>query len=152
MSCRSLAADHHKTKVLQCKLSANSPGIKLSLSGVFPRLGLARTAQTDRGFEISDMMVSPNEVFKAAHAIGNQANELRDGLEGLSRDWDSLSHGWSGAAASAFTPAWAEWHEGVTTLIAMLTNWADRMARAAVAYEQQDGEVAGMVGSAGAEI
>ena len=95
------------------------------------------------------MMVSPDEVFTAAQAVRNQAYELNDGLAGLSRDWDSLSRGWSGVAASAFAPAWQDWQEGVTTLVAMLADWSDRLARAAVAYEQQDCAAAGGVGFVG---
>ncbi|MBY0442206.1 MAG: WXG100 family type VII secretion target [Mycobacteriaceae bacterium] len=95
------------------------------------------------------MLVSPDEVFKAAQALRNQAYELNDGVAGLSRDWDSLSRGWSGAAASAFAPAWEDWHQGVTALVAMLADWSDRLARAAVAYEQQDCQAAGVVGFAG---
>lgn len=95
------------------------------------------------------MMVSPDEVFKAAQVLRNQAYELNDGIAGLSRDWESLSGGWSGAAASAFAPAWEDWHEGATHLVAMLVGWSDRLARAAVSYEQQDCEAAGVVDFAG---
>jgi WXG100 family type VII secretion target len=101
---------------------------------------------------MAELMVNAGEVFNVAHALSNQAQELRDELSQLSREWDGLSHSWSGVAASAFTPAWDKWHEGATKLVDALVDRADRLGRAAVAYEEQDGDAAGAVGSAGAQI
>lgn len=98
------------------------------------------------------MIVNSGEVFKAAQVIGSQAQEMCEGVDALLRDWESLSAGWSGAAAAAFAPAWEEWHSGATKLNAMLAAWADRLARAAVAYEYQDCAVAGAVAHSSAGI
>lgn len=99
-----------------------------------------------------ELMVNAAEVFDVAHALSNQAQELRDELNKLSNEWDGLAHSWSGVAASAFTPAWEKWHEGATKLVETLTDRADRLGRAAVAYEELDSDAAGAVGSAGAQI
>lgn len=101
---------------------------------------------------MADLMVNATEVFNVAHALSNQAHELGDELDRLSSEWDGLSHSWSGAAASAFTPAWEKWHEGATKVVELLADRADRLARAAVAYEEQDSDAGGAVGSAGAQI
>ncbi|WP_343574770.1 WXG100 family type VII secretion target [Mycobacterium sp.] len=99
-----------------------------------------------------ELMVDAAGVFDVAHALSNQAQELRDELNQLSNEWDGLSHSWSGVAASAFTPAWEKWREGATKLVEALVDRADRLGRAAVAYEEQDGDAAGSVGSAGAQM
>ncbi|ORW01391.1 WXG100 family type VII secretion target [Mycobacterium kyorinense] len=101
---------------------------------------------------MADLMVNAGEVFNVAHALSNQAQELREELDQLANEWDGLSHSWSGVAASAFTPAWEKWHEGASNLVKALADRADRLGRAAVAYEEQDGDAASAVGSAGAQI
>lgn len=99
-----------------------------------------------------ELMVNASAVFDVSHALSNHAQELRDELNELSNRWDDLSHGWSGIAASAFAPAWEHWHEGAGKLVETLVARADRLGRAAVAYEDQDQDAAGAVGSAGAQI
>lgn len=101
---------------------------------------------------MGELMVNPDKVFEVAHALSNQAHELREQLQQLSYEWAGLSHTWSGAAASAYVPVWDEWHEGAVKLAESLVDRSDRLARAAVAYEQQDGDSAAAVGSAGSQI
>jgi WXG100 family type VII secretion target len=92
--------------------------------------------------------VDTSEAFATAQSIRNHAEELRDELEQLTRGWDDLSHSWIGAAASAFNPPWEEWHEGASQLVAVLADTADKLARAAVAYDEQDSASASALGSA----
>jgi WXG100 family type VII secretion target len=88
------------------------------------------------------MMVKPGDAFDTAHAVAVHAQELREELDQLARDWDNLSHSWSGVAASAFSSAWSEWHDGAAKLTDSLAESAERLAKAAVLYEQQDADAA----------
>jgi WXG100 family type VII secretion target len=94
------------------------------------------------------LKVSATEAFAAAQAIGNHAEDLRDELQRLVREWEDLSHSWSGAAASAFAPPWQEWHEGAAKLTEMLADTSRKLAGAAVVYDEQDSEGAHALGSA----
>jgi WXG100 family type VII secretion target len=82
--------------------------------------------------------VDADLAFNTSHNVSNDAEELRAELAGLAREWGNVSHGWSGAAASAFTPIWEEWHDGATTLVEALAESSRRLAQAAVLYEEQD--------------
>lgn len=82
--------------------------------------------------------VNAEKAFNTAHAVSNDAEELREELSRLSRGWQNVSHGWSGAAASVFTSLWEEWHEGATKIVDALAESSRALAEAAVLYEQQD--------------
>jgi WXG100 family type VII secretion target len=84
------------------------------------------------------LRVDSSVVFATAQTLSNHAEELRDELRGLSREWDDLSHSWSGVAASAYVPPWEEWHEAAAKLTDSLAETASRLAEAGMAYEQQD--------------
>ena len=92
--------------------------------------------------------VDTSEAFATAQSLGNHAEELREQLQQLTREWDDLSHGWIGAAASAFAPPWQEWHEGATKLTELLAESSRRLAKAAVLSEEQDSDAAQALGSA----
>lgn len=98
------------------------------------------------------LMVKPGEAFNTAHAVAVHAQEMHESLSQLARDWDNLSHSWTGVAASEFSDAWGEWHDSASKLIDILAESAERLAKAAVAYEQQDGAAARAVQSATPEI
>jgi WXG100 family type VII secretion target len=95
------------------------------------------------------LRVDADAAFLASHVVSNEAEELREELARLSGEWDNLSHGWSGVAASAFTPAWEEWHEGAARIVEALAESSRRLAQAAVLYEERDNNSAEMLGSTG---
>lgn len=88
------------------------------------------------------LRVNAAEAFNTAHAIANHAEELRDELQQLAREWQNLSHGWEGVAASAYTPAWDEWHEGAAKIVEVLSEESEQLARAAAAYDNTDSSAA----------
>lgn len=94
------------------------------------------------------LMAKPGEVFNTAHTVANHAAELHEELDRLTREWDNLSHGWSGVAASAFTEPWEEWQQGATKLIELLDESSHRLAQAAVMYEEEDASAARSVEAA----
>ena len=63
------------------------------------------------------LQVHTDRVFTTSHGVGNDAEELRDELTRIAKDWDNLSRNWSGNAAEAYAGIWAEWHDGATTLV-----------------------------------
>ena len=94
------------------------------------------------------LRVDADAAFSTSHVVSNEAEELREELSRLSREWDNLSHGWSGVAASAFAPVWEEWHEGAARIVEALAESSRRLAQAAVLYEERDISSARMLGSA----
>lgn len=84
------------------------------------------------------LRVTADEAFATSHAVGNDAEELRDGLSSLAQGWENLLHGWSGAASSAYATIWEEWHDGATRLIDALAESSHRLGAAAVRYGEQD--------------
>jgi WXG100 family type VII secretion target len=98
------------------------------------------------------LKVNADMAFTTSHVVSNDAEELREELSRLAREWDNVAHGWSGVAASAFTPIWEEWHEGANKLVETLAESSRRLARAAVLYEEQDTNSAQSLGSLPAEM
>lgn len=96
--------------------------------------------------------VDTDRVFATSRAVGNDAEELRDELAQIAKDWDNLSRSWSGNAAAAYAGIWSEWHEGATSLVDALADTSDKLGRAAAAYEERDGSSAEVVGSTPFEV
>lgn len=69
---------------------------------------------------LTELRVDTDEAFKCAQAIANQAVELHDELEQLTKKWDDMSQTWQGIAASAYEPAWDKWHENATKVVQAL--------------------------------
>ena len=94
-----------------------------------------------------NLKVTADEAFNTSHSVSDDAEELREELTHLSQEWESLSHGWSGVAASAFAPAWEEWHRVAAQVIETLAESSRRLAQAAVLYDTTDAESAQSLGS-----
>lgn len=94
------------------------------------------------------------DVDSTSHAVGNDAEELREELSRIAQEWSrsTLSHGWSGTAATAYKSIWEEWHEGAATLVDALAESSQRLGQAASAYEQQDTGSAEALGTAAIEL
>jgi len=88
-----------------------------------------------------------DEAFATSHSVSNDAEELREELAAITREWQNVSHGWSGAAASAYDALWQEWHEGAAKVVDVLAESAENLAQAAIAYQDQDAASAGSIGS-----
>jgi WXG100 family type VII secretion target len=82
--------------------------------------------------------VDADQAYNTSRAVGNDAQELREELAGLQRDWDNLSREWSGVASSAYSAIWCEWLEGATTLVDALAESSHNLGVAAVSYSEQD--------------
>lgn len=98
------------------------------------------------------LKVDPDVAFNTSRAVSNDAVELHEQLNGLQRDWDNLSRGWSGPASSAYSPLWAEWLDGATTLVDTLEELARKVAAAAARYVDQDGSAAAFIDSTAVDL
>jgi hypothetical protein len=45
---------------------------------------------------MNHLCVDADQAYNISRAVGNDAQELREELAGLQRDWDNLSREWSG--------------------------------------------------------
>ena len=95
-----------------------------------------------RARSLWNLRVDTERAYGVAHAVGNDAEELREELQGLQRDWDNVSRGWSGAAASAYSSIWVEWFEGATKLVDSLAESSHGLGVAAIRYTEQDADSA----------
>lgn len=86
--------------------------------------------------------VDADVAFNIAHALSNDAEELRAELSRLAREWGNVAHGWSGVAASGFMSLWEDWHEGAAELVDALAESSQRLARGAAQYAEQDAQSA----------
>jgi WXG100 family type VII secretion target len=98
------------------------------------------------------LRVDADHAFDTSHAVGNDAEELREELAGLQRDWDNLSHGWTGAASSAYSAIWTEWLHGANTLVEALADTSHKLGVAAVRYSEQDAGSAAALDAASIDL
>lgn len=96
---------------------------------------------------MSQLEVDPDIAFHTSRSVGSDAVELHEQLAGLQREWENLSRGWSGPAASVYSPLWEEWLDGANTLVDTLEELSRKVAEAAAAYLDQDGSAAASVDS-----
>lgn len=82
--------------------------------------------------------VNTDAAFTTAHTVSDDAAELRNELDRIAGEWQNVSHGWSGAAASAYADLWEEWHEGAAKVIDVLAESSRDLAQAAALYDEQD--------------
>ncbi|MCF6387907.1 WXG100 family type VII secretion target [Mycobacterium sp. MBM] len=82
--------------------------------------------------------VDTDAAFSTSRSVSADAEELREGVAELSHEWANVSRGWSGAAASAYSPLFQEWQEGAARLVESLAESANLLAEAAVRYQHQD--------------
>lgn len=94
------------------------------------------------------LKADPDFAFETSRSVSNVAVELHEQLTALQRDWENLSRSWSGPASSAYSPLWAEWLEGATTLVDSLDELSHKVAVAAAEYADQDGRSAVSIASA----
>lgn len=99
------------------------------------------------GGTMDQLRVDAEAAYNASHAVSNDAEELREELASLQRQWDNLSRGWTGAASSAYSPMWTEWLEGASKLVDALAESSRSLGLAAVRYAEQDAESASTVQS-----
>ncbi|MCG5433836.1 WXG100 family type VII secretion target [Mycobacterium sp. MYCO198283] len=77
-------------------------------------------------------------VAGAARAVADDAEALRAELARISDEWDGLSGGWSGAAASAYASLFDEWHSGASRVVEALTRSSELLSGAAAAYSERE--------------
>jgi WXG100 family type VII secretion target len=86
----------------------------------------------------SQIRVDAPRALETSYVVGGDAEGLRAELARLSREWDNVVAGWSGAAASSYAALWEEWHDGAAKLVETLAHSSQLVDRAAVAYGQTE--------------
>jgi WXG100 family type VII secretion target len=87
---------------------------------------------------VSHVRVDVPRTLHTSSAVGGDAEELRAELARLSREWDKVLSGWSGAAAASYAALWEEWHDGAANIVETLAESSQLLERAAMRYDEQE--------------
>jgi WXG100 family type VII secretion target len=99
---------------------------------------------------MSELQVTPAELSHVATELAAVAEELRAGMASLDDEVSGVVGGsWTGAASSAFSAVWREWHEGAAHVTEGLTTMSTLLGEAASGYSNSDGSGAGAIDGAG---
>lgn len=80
-----------------------------------------------------------SELQAAAERLRDAGRRLQDGLSGVDLETRQLlGSGWKGDAASAYGPAWDQWHTGAGQVIRGLQTMADLLNLAGKEYAKTD--------------
>ncbi|WP_155946539.1 WXG100 family type VII secretion target [Mycobacterium sp. URHD0025] len=88
----------------------------------------------------NELRVDWDTMVSSAKFIAEQAVQLSAELDGIEREWDSLSATWLGDAASSYASPWQQWHEGADRVARALEESCDLLRQAATAYVAQDND------------
>lgn len=82
-----------------------------------------------------------SELHAAAARLGDAGQRLQDGLSNMDLETrDLLGSGWKGAAASAYGPAWEQWHDGAGQVIRGLQTMSELLSLAGNEYAKTDAQ------------
>lgn len=79
------------------------------------------------------------ELHAAAERLRDAGQRLQDGLSGVDLETRQLlGSGWKGGAASAYAPAWDQWHTGAGQVVRGLQTMADLLNLSGKEYAKTD--------------
>lgn len=80
-----------------------------------------------------------SELQAAAERLRDAGQRLQDGLSSVDLETRQLlGSGWKGGAASAYGPAWDQWHTGAGQVVRGLQTMADLLSLAGKEYAKTD--------------
>lgn len=83
--------------------------------------------------------VAVSELHAAAERLRDAGQRLQDGLSSVDLETQQLlGSGWKGGAASAYAPAWDQWHTGAGQVVRGLQTMADLLNLAGKEYAKTD--------------
>jgi WXG100 family type VII secretion target len=89
-----------------------------------------------------------SELHLAAARLDDAAQRLKDGLSGVDDETTQLlGSGWKGGAASAYGPAWDQWHNGAEQVVAGLQRMSELLTIAGKEYAKTDESGSDALGS-----
>ena len=89
-----------------------------------------------------------SELHSAAARLESAAQRLRDGLSAVDNETTQLlGSGWKGEAASAYGPAWQQWHDGAGQVVQGLQRMSELLTIAGKEYAKTDEQASGVLGS-----
>jgi WXG100 family type VII secretion target len=94
-----------------------------------------------------ELSMNLESMASTVHVLANQADELQEELDSVTRAWNELSSTWTGVAASSFDPPWDEWHDGAKTVTSMLHERAHLLTRALALMAEHEGTGARALGA-----
>lgn len=87
-------------------------------------------------------------MHSASARLENAAQRLKDGLASVNDETTQLlGSGWKGGAASAYGPAWDQWHQGAEQVIQGLQRMSELLTIAGKEYAKTDQSGADALGS-----
>ncbi|WP_319445996.1 MULTISPECIES: WXG100 family type VII secretion target [unclassified Mycobacterium] len=93
-----------------------------------------------------DVVVS--ELHTAAARLADAGQRMQDGLSSVDAETTQLlGSGWKGQAASAYGPAWEQWHNGAEQVVKSLQRMSELLTIAGKEYAKTDEQAAGALGS-----
>ncbi len=82
-----------------------------------------------------------SELHAAAARLGDAGQRLQDGLSSMDLETrELLGSGWRGSAASAYSTAWDQWHDGAGQVIRGLQTMSDLLSLAGNEYAKTDAQ------------
>lgn len=89
-----------------------------------------------------------SEMHSASARLESAAQRLKDGLASVNDETTQLlGSGWKGGAASAYGPAWDQWHQGAEQVIQGLQRMSELLTIAGKEYAKTDQSGADALGS-----
>jgi WXG100 family type VII secretion target len=89
-----------------------------------------------------------SELHSASARLETAAQRLKDGLASVDDETSQLlGSGWKGGAASAYGPAWEDWHKGADQVVQALQRMSELLTIAGKEYAKTDEAGADALGS-----
>ena len=88
------------------------------------------------------------ELYSASARLEDAAQRLQDGLSSVHDETTQLlGSGWQGGAASAYAPAWEQWHSGAEQVVEGLQRMSELLTIAGREYAKTDESASEALGS-----
>ncbi|GAS93046.1 WXG100 family type VII secretion target [Mycolicibacterium canariasense] len=113
---------------------------------------MERTVEGHGGVMERPVEVVVSDLHLASGRLRDAGQRLQDGLSSVDLETrELLGSGWKGGAASAFSGAWDQWHNGAGQVIRGIQTMSELLRVAADQYARADEQGAGAIASASPE-
>lgn len=93
------------------------------------------------------LRVQGEAMATTAQFLAQQADDLDNELGDITSRWNELSSTWTGKAASAYEPAWDEWHDNAQKVVAILHEHSDLLKQALSMALEHESQASSQLGS-----
>jgi WXG100 family type VII secretion target len=81
-----------------------------------------------------------------ASRLDEEADQLKNELERIAQLWNDLSAKWTGKAASAYEPAWTDWHDSAKVVAAILDEETDLLRQSVAMLAEHESNAQNTMG------